>query len=232
LALNGVLHLSVFVHLCETFLGIPPSIFLFRYFFRLKPHPQSDNISPLGGCGIQFLQGKKNLFSDYELVDSMKEWHSEWFYDRNMLPALAVHSDSGPLVNDRWEKNPLLSEELKKIQPLLDRIRVLKQQGLTGFGIVSSYLRRRVQPLKVRENYGFEYSRAEDPSRMVLALELTEKEVLECLKKILKGVNIVPHTVPEYRANNPPHAVSYFTSPSTFLYISFIVCSLFVGIGV
>ena len=33
---NVVLHLSIFVHLCETFLGIPPSLFLFRFFFRLK----------------------------------------------------------------------------------------------------------------------------------------------------------------------------------------------------
>jgi hypothetical protein len=32
-----------------------------------------------------------------------------------MLPTLVVHSNSGPSVNDRWEKNPLLSEELKKI---------------------------------------------------------------------------------------------------------------------
>jgi hypothetical protein len=32
-----------------------------------------------------------------------------------MLPALAVHSNSGPLVNDHWEKNPLSSEEHKKI---------------------------------------------------------------------------------------------------------------------
>jgi hypothetical protein len=101
LTLNGVLHLSVFVHLCETFLGIPPSISLYRYFFHLKPHPRSDNISPLGGCGIRFCQGKKNLFFDYDLVDSVKEWRFEWFYAGNMLPALAVHTDSGPSINDR-----------------------------------------------------------------------------------------------------------------------------------
>jgi hypothetical protein len=128
-----------------------------------------------------------------------------------MLPALAVHSDSGPLINDCWEKNPLLSEELKKIRPLLERIRVLKQQGLTGFGIIASYLCRRVQPLKARENYGFEYSGAEDPSCMVLTLELTEEEVLEHLKKILKGVSVVPHIVSEHRADNPPPAMSCFT---------------------
>jgi hypothetical protein len=132
----------VFVHLCEAFLGISPSISLFHYFFHLKPHPRSDNISPLGGYGIQFRQGKKNLFFDYDLVDSMKEWHSEWFYTRNMLPALSFHSNSSPLVNDHWEKNLLSSEELKKIQPLLNRIRVLKQQGLNGLGIVASYLHR------------------------------------------------------------------------------------------
>jgi hypothetical protein len=64
-------------------------------------------------------------------------------------------------------------EDLKKIKPFLDRIKVLKQQGLTGFGIVASYLHRRVQPLKAREHYGFEYAGAEDPSRMVSMRELT-----------------------------------------------------------
>jgi hypothetical protein len=72
----------------------------------------------------------------------MKEWRSEWFYARILLLALSFHSDSSPLVNDRWEKNLLSSEELKKIQPLLDRIRVLKQQGLNVHGIIASYLHR------------------------------------------------------------------------------------------
>jgi hypothetical protein len=58
---------------------------------------------------------------------------------------------------------------------------------------------------------------------MVPALELTEEEVLERLKKILKGVSVVPHMVPEYRADNLPPAVSCLSSVSTFiLYISFI----------
>jgi hypothetical protein len=103
---NAVLHLSVFVHLCEAFIGIVPSISLFRFFFRLKPHPRSDT-SPLGGCGIQFRQGKKTLFFDYDLVDSIRDWRSEWFYTANMIPPHVVHSGSGPSVNDRWEKNPL-----------------------------------------------------------------------------------------------------------------------------
>ena len=111
----------------------------------------------------------------------MRDWRADWFYAANMIPPLSIHSGSGPVVNDRWEKNPLTTDESQAIKPFLERICTLKQQGLTGFGIVSSLLRRRVQPLKERENLGFEYSGVEDPSRMVPALELTDEEVLERL---------------------------------------------------
>jgi hypothetical protein len=70
---NGVLHLSVFVHFCEAFLGIPPSITLFCYFFRLKPHPKSNNTSILGRCGIQFCQIKQKEFFEYTLVDLVRD---------------------------------------------------------------------------------------------------------------------------------------------------------------
>ena len=83
---------------------------------------------------------------------------------------------------------------------------------MTGFGIVSSFLRRRVQPLKERGHLGLEYSGAEDSSRMVPALELTDEEVLERLQKMLKGVSVIPPAVPEYSANNPPPAVSCLSS--------------------
>ena len=101
-------------------------------------------------------------------------------------------------------------DELQVIKPFLERICALKQQGLTGFGIISSFLCHHVQPLKDRENFGFEYSGVEDPSRMVPALELTDEEVLERLQKILKGVSVVPLAVPEYCDNNPPPVVSCF----------------------
>ena len=181
LAPNAVLHLSVFVHLCETFLGIPPSLSLFRYLFHLKRQPRRDDTHVLGGCGIQFRQGLKIKFFDYDLVDSMRDWRADWFYATNLIPPLSVHSGSGPSVNDQWEKIPLTLVELQAIHPFLERTSTLKQQSLIGFGIISSFLRHRVQPLKERENFGFEYSRAEDPSRMVPVLELTNEEVLECL---------------------------------------------------
>jgi hypothetical protein len=115
---------------------------------------------------------------------------------------------------------------------LLDRIRVLKQQDLNGLGIVASYLCRRIQPLKVRKHCGFEYSEAEDPSRMVPALDLTDEEVLERLKKILKGVCVIVHPVPEYRADNPPPAISCFSSASTlfFIFPLLLILSVFISL--
>jgi hypothetical protein len=73
LTTKGVLHLSIFVHFCEAFLGILPFVTLFLYFFHLKPHPKSDNNSILGGCGIQFRQNKQNEYFEYTLVDSVKD---------------------------------------------------------------------------------------------------------------------------------------------------------------
>lgn len=109
---NEVLHVSVFVHFCEAFLGIHPSITLFCYLFRLKPHPKTDSTSIMGGCGIQFRQGKQKEFSEYTLVESFKEWCAEWFYAGNLRPPLAVHLDAGPVPNDQWEKLTVTAEEL------------------------------------------------------------------------------------------------------------------------
>lgn len=69
---NSILHLSIFVHLCETFLGIPPSMTLFRYFLKLNPQPESANPAILGGAGIQFLMGRKSAYPHYTLIESVK----------------------------------------------------------------------------------------------------------------------------------------------------------------
>jgi hypothetical protein len=83
---------------------------------------------------------------------------------------------------------------------------------LTRFGIIASYLHRRVEPLKARESYGFEYAGAEDLSRMFLTHELMEEEILEHLWKILKGVSVIPLRVDECTTTNPPPSISLFLS--------------------
>ena len=50
---DSFVHLSVFVHLCEAFLGIEPHFELFCYFFHLMPQPNSISLDVVGGAGLQ-----------------------------------------------------------------------------------------------------------------------------------------------------------------------------------
>jgi hypothetical protein len=67
---------------------------------------------------------------------------------------------------------------------------------------------------------------------MVPALELTDEEVLVRLKKILKRVSVILHPVLEYHADNPPPAVSCFSSASTlfFIFPLLLVLSVFISL--
>ena len=54
---NSFVHISIFVHLCEAFLGIEPHFELFRHLFHLKPQPNSIKLDVVGGAGLQLRQG-------------------------------------------------------------------------------------------------------------------------------------------------------------------------------
>ena len=97
----------------------------------------------------------------------------------------------------------LLFQSTYRIKKWLDRLNLSCRHRVLIPSVIN-------QPLKERENFGFEYSGAKDPSRMVPALELTDEEVLERLQKMLKGASVVPLTVFEFCAKNPPLAVSCF----------------------
>jgi hypothetical protein len=48
---NGIFHTSVFVHFCESFLGIKPHWILVQKFFRVKPQPSANNPRVVGEPG-------------------------------------------------------------------------------------------------------------------------------------------------------------------------------------
>jgi hypothetical protein len=49
---NGVLHVYVFIHFYEAFVGIKPHYILFHKFFRLKPQPSTNVLRVVGGADI------------------------------------------------------------------------------------------------------------------------------------------------------------------------------------
>ena len=49
---NSILHIAIFVQLCETFLGIHPHFELFKSLFSLNPYPNLRNIAKVGGADL------------------------------------------------------------------------------------------------------------------------------------------------------------------------------------
>ena len=64
---NSFVHISIFVHLCEAFLGIEPHIELFRFLFHLKQQLDSYILDVVGGAGLQLRQGKDKFYIPYKL---------------------------------------------------------------------------------------------------------------------------------------------------------------------
>jgi hypothetical protein len=118
----------------------------------------------LGGAGIQFRLRKKKEYLHYTLVDSVKNWRTEWFYAGNMWPPLEVHSNVASVPNARWEKEPVNAMELEGIRPFLKQLSAMKDQGLNGVGVVANFIRHRVHPLQERAHYVFEYVGPKDPA--------------------------------------------------------------------
>ena len=84
---HGVLHMAVFVVLCEAFLGIRPHWELFRYYFGFKINEArlgSGRTSASIGCAALQMKSKRGrYYIELPLPKSHHGWHLEWFYLKN-----------------------------------------------------------------------------------------------------------------------------------------------------
>ena len=79
---------------------------------------------------------------------------------------------------------------------------------MTGATVVSSWLRRQVQPLQCRSRLGFEYTELYDPSRF--SLEKTcRDEAMVLLYNLFEGVGSIPMLLDLFHVNNPPKQVKF-----------------------
>jgi hypothetical protein len=134
---NSILHITVFVHLCEAFLGIPPNFPLFRNYFFLKYQPSASNRKVIRGVGLQTrpLSG----FLDLPMKTSFQGWHKTWFYYENHEPNLP--SFIGRLLECKgtWFEEPT-PIELPHVTALTHKIIAMKECRLTGVCIIAHWL--------------------------------------------------------------------------------------------
>jgi hypothetical protein len=118
--------MSIFIHLCEAFLGIEPHFDPFLHLFHLKPQPNSASLDVDGGAGIQLRQRMDRVYIPYKLSQKVIDWK----------PVLCRKSGKQPSIRPSWPSRSVcrMAEEafdMSQILELLEMIASLKQKGIS-----------------------------------------------------------------------------------------------------
>src|SRR6266508_3563189 len=143
---NSIVILSTFAHLCDMFLGIPPNLHLFRYFFLLRPNASDGAV---GSCSFQRRSDSGlEAFIPMTLKDKWEGWTRHWSYAAaddswESLQWLEAHAS----VKPEWSAKEVLKVGARYA---LDRLCHLRDTGLTGAMVIGDFVRRRLSPLRER----------------------------------------------------------------------------------
>jgi len=96
--------------------------------------------------------------------------------------------------------------DTSQIPELLELIAKLKQNQITGEAVAFDWMKRRIQPLQARVNFGFEYEGKSDPSRCSKK-EISNGEALRRVQRLFEKVDHVPHLLETFSVLNPPKEV-------------------------
>nr|CAH66723.1 OSIGBa0118P15.13 [Oryza sativa] len=156
---NAVMTLAIFAHLCEMFIGVRPSLRLFRWFFTVQ------SVSPpsvVGGCYFQPRGPVLNRYIPCVLRKKWDDWKSDWFYTPLADEARLRLPSQPPAQASSWRAPVDLGDGYDAV---LDRLAGLRSLGLTGAMVYGDYLRRRIAPLQRRARGAWEYTGSEDYMR-------------------------------------------------------------------
>ena len=121
-------------------------------------------------CGAATVQTRRQTgYPDIPLLDSVKLWQRTYFYCKS-APAegdqvgLPEYSEALPTAKRNWGLKTLGDQG--EVDKMLERMRVLSKDGLTGLDLITCWLSRRVQPLQGRVHKLCFWSGKSDPTRI------------------------------------------------------------------
>jgi hypothetical protein len=183
---NSILQLSVFVHLCEAFLGILPHFGLWKYLYHCRPGMAGGQHQLVGGTSLEMRRGRKADYLDIPLKDSIKGWRLEWFIVENhgnsLPPRLGRQLDVRTLS---WTESPI-DLEVAEAGALLAEVGLLKERGLTTEAVVADFIFKNIQPLKDRAYPAYLYRGLADSTR-VTNRRIPAVDLVSRLEMILRG---------------------------------------------
>ncbi|RLN09993.1 hypothetical protein C2845_PM11G17540 [Panicum miliaceum] len=156
----------------------------------------------IGGCGIQFKQGKGKEYIYYSLPTNHSGWRSLWFYIGNNAPALPERTPGKAVWRPEWNEK-LNPNQMLQVTKLLELIKEHKDAGVTGACVLPTMYKRRIMPLQKRCRFGFEYLGSNDPSRLT-AYILPSQTAFTHVRRVLLDADTVPYVPKLFSAINPP----------------------------
>ncbi|KAK1650658.1 hypothetical protein QYE76_068463 [Lolium multiflorum] len=207
---NSILHISIFITLCEAFLGVQPNWALWKRIFFARRNGSSNVAYNIGGVVIS-VRSSVNYF-DVKLPDSVQGWRKKWLYIREENHGCAEDNippfDGAEKILRRrsWDAEAT-EEERTSTEALMTRIHELQNtrgKELSGIQITAYFLRTRVQPLQARKNPLWNYAGDEDTDRLSTNLEVKDLDRLVQKNSSLNKKDPIPSTyrVKPYSATN------------------------------
>ena len=159
---NALLTLSIFAHLCEGFVGVMPSVALFRHFFIPRIETKKPPIS--GGVTFRLRNGLSGEFIPTTFKSKWEEWRHDWCYVHfDPFYACLADPDAAATHDDSFKE---LSPRDEDLRAAVERIKVLRQRGLTGNMVAADFLGRRLAPLQRRSHPAWAYAGPADKTRL------------------------------------------------------------------
>jgi len=156
---NAITAAAIFATVCEGYLGMMPHWELWLHLYRGElfhaPSGTTGVRKPVwAGClNLVLKTGKAEKPREYVpvgLTSNHARWDSQWFYLRNdddLLPAY-----TGRLISERLDhwKYGVVQAHQSRLDPILDALKKLREEGLTAALVLSVVHHRRVLPLMSR----------------------------------------------------------------------------------
>jgi len=186
---HSILMTSIFVHLCEMFVGVRPCVIIFRHFFVLVKSGKGKV-----EVGAYYFQTRSDLRTPYITGltgGKWEDWRKELVIATTKANERLVMPTGGP-ASDRqsWRAKPSLPSEFDSV---LSKIRALAEGGLTSLHVLGDFLMHRIAPLKQRPRPAWSITGPQDCSRTHRweDSDLTQ-EGLEVLVRAVTGEIFVP----------------------------------------
>ncbi|KAK1641924.1 hypothetical protein QYE76_059729 [Lolium multiflorum] len=208
---NSILHISIFITLCEAFLGVQPNWALWKHIFFCRRNGSPNVAYNIGGVVIS-VRPTVDYF-DVKLPDSVQGWRKKWLYIREENHGCAEDNippfDGAEKIFRRrsWDAEAT-EEERASTETLMARIHELQNtrgKELSGIQITAYFLRTRVQPLQARKHPLWKYAGDKDVDRLSVNLEVKDLERLVRKISSLSKKDAVPSScrVTPFSAANP-----------------------------